>query len=220
MKGVIVCGGRATRLGPLGSVVSKSLLPVRGKPLVQHAVDTLRGLRVCDEVLLLTGHLGEQIAAFVDVAGDFGIPISPIDDNGAHSTGEAISTIAPLLGEQFLYMHANICLAPETSQLFRQALTHEQGTLFATSTATHAPTHPHVTHEGNVVRSFGERSVDRTVCSVGLACILSHHLQADALRNSNDPLEYLVTRDALENGDISLVDVGNDWVHVEYLSGF
>lgn len=63
MKTVILCGGRGTRLGPLGDQIPKALVPLNGKPCVQHIVEGYmrKGYR---EFVLCIGHRGELIVDF------------------------------------------------------------------------------------------------------------------------------------------------------------
>lgn len=57
---VIPIAGLGTRLRPHTHVRPKPLLPVAGKPILDHIMDQLAGLPI-DEVTFITGHLGEQI---------------------------------------------------------------------------------------------------------------------------------------------------------------
>jgi glucose-1-phosphate thymidylyltransferase len=60
MKGVVLAGGKGTRLHPLTRITNKHLLPIYDRPMVTYAVEALVGAGV-KEVLLVTGgtHAGE-----------------------------------------------------------------------------------------------------------------------------------------------------------------
>lgn len=66
MKGVILAGGKGTRLEPLTEITNKHLLPVGREPMIWHPVRQLAAAGVTD-ILVVTsaGHLG-------DVAGSLG----------------------------------------------------------------------------------------------------------------------------------------------------
>ncbi len=60
MKGVILAGGKGTRLHPLTRITNKHLLPIYDRPMVTYAIETLVGAGI-SEVMLVTGgtHAGE-----------------------------------------------------------------------------------------------------------------------------------------------------------------
>jgi glucose-1-phosphate thymidylyltransferase len=60
MKGVVLAGGKGTRLHPLTRITNKHLLPIYDRPMVTYAVEALVGAGV-KELLLVTGgtHAGE-----------------------------------------------------------------------------------------------------------------------------------------------------------------
>jgi glucose-1-phosphate thymidylyltransferase len=60
MKGVVLAGGKGTRLHPLTRITNKHLLPIYDRPMVTYAVEALVGAGV-REIMLVTGgtHAGE-----------------------------------------------------------------------------------------------------------------------------------------------------------------
>ncbi len=63
MKTIILCGGKGTRLGPLGERIPKTLLPLGGKPCLQHIVENYVG-KGYREFVLCIGHRAEMITDF------------------------------------------------------------------------------------------------------------------------------------------------------------
>lgn len=66
MRGVILAGGRGTRLGDTTRVTNKHLLPVYDQPMIYRPIATLRGMG-CDDILIVTG--GENVGGFAQLLG-------------------------------------------------------------------------------------------------------------------------------------------------------
>jgi len=73
MKGIVLAGGKGTRLHPLTRITNKHLLPIYDRPMVTYAVESLVGAGV-KELMLVTGgtHAGEFFRLLGD-GGEYGI---------------------------------------------------------------------------------------------------------------------------------------------------
>jgi NDP-sugar pyrophosphorylase family protein len=94
----ILAGGRATRLGQIAADLPKALIPVAGRPFVDHQLELLRrkGAR---RVVFCVGHLGDQIEAHVGDGARFGLHVSyAYDGERLLGTGGAVRRALPLLG--------------------------------------------------------------------------------------------------------------------------
>jgi glucose-1-phosphate thymidylyltransferase len=67
MKGVILAGGRGSRLYPCTLVVNKHLLPIYDQPMVYYPIQTLVKAG-CKEILIVTG--GQNPGEFMKLLGD------------------------------------------------------------------------------------------------------------------------------------------------------
>ncbi|MFA5858336.1 MAG: sugar phosphate nucleotidyltransferase [Elusimicrobiota bacterium] len=60
MKALILAGGRGKRLGKVSEGINKCMLPVRGRPLIEHSLDTAVRQKEITEVILVVGYRAED----------------------------------------------------------------------------------------------------------------------------------------------------------------
>ncbi|MFO7640065.1 MAG: nucleotidyltransferase family protein [Candidatus Competibacteraceae bacterium] len=109
MKAMILAAGRGERMRPLTDHIPKPLLPVAGQPLVVHHLQALRAAGISD-LVINTGHLGEQLPAALGDGRDWGVRITwSSEPPEALETGGGIFQALPLLDtEPFLVVNGDI----------------------------------------------------------------------------------------------------------------
>ena len=99
MKAMILAAGRGERMRPLTDKLPKPMLPVGGKPLLQHHVEALARAGYTD-LVINHARSGERIEAWFAGGGAFGVNIrySAEGDNPL-GTGGGIKRALTLLGD-------------------------------------------------------------------------------------------------------------------------
>jgi len=108
MKAMIFAAGLGTRLKPLTDKMPKALVPVAGKPMLEHVIKKLKAAGF-DEIVINVHHFAQQIIDFLKVNNIFGIQIHISDETEALlDTGGGIKKASPYFNEPFLVHNADI----------------------------------------------------------------------------------------------------------------
>ena len=79
MKAMIFAAGLGTRLKPLTDNTPKALLPINGKPMLEHVILKLKDAGF-HQIVINVHHLGDQIIDFLAANNNFGIQIHISDE--------------------------------------------------------------------------------------------------------------------------------------------
>ena len=108
MKAMIFAAGLGTRLKPYTDHMPKALVPVAGKPMLEHVINKLKVAGV-DEIVINVHHFAQQIIDFLKEKDNFGIKIWISDETEKLlDTGGGIKKAAPYFDEPFLVHNADI----------------------------------------------------------------------------------------------------------------
>ena len=129
MKGIILAGGKATRLYPITKGICKQLLPIYDKPMIYYSLSVLMLAGIRDVLVISTSHDIPRFKKLLGDGRDFGIDISYIFQ--AEPKGIAESFI---IGEDFiskdkvcLILGDNIFYGGNLTVLLREAFFLEEG---------------------------------------------------------------------------------------------
>jgi len=98
---LILCGGEGTRMRPITYETPKALVPVQGKPLVEHMFDLLKKYGVSD-VILSVGYLKEKIIAEKSNWSKLGLTISFVEETAPMGTGGPLRLAKDRLARTFI----------------------------------------------------------------------------------------------------------------------
>lgn len=76
MKGIVLAGGKATRLRPLTSITSKQLLPVYDKPMIYYPIETLIKSGIKDILIIIAPEYSGHFLNLLGSGEEFGAHFS------------------------------------------------------------------------------------------------------------------------------------------------
>ena len=95
-KAVVLAAGRGTRMRELTAEVPKPMIEVRGKPVLQHIIEGLRGARI-DQLLLIIGYRADALRDFFGDGSRYNVAIKYTTQTVQDGTGRVVD-----LGHDFV----------------------------------------------------------------------------------------------------------------------
>lgn len=131
--GVILAGGKGSRMAPFSEQYPKPLLPVCNRSVIEHQIDIMRNLDIRD-ITILIGHKGFEITRALGNGERLGVRIRYVEQTATLGIAHAVGCLEKFIDRPFLLFLGDIFFVPlDISEMMRIYTAQGGGGVLATN---------------------------------------------------------------------------------------
>jgi len=105
VKGLILSGGKGTRLRPITHTSAKQLVPVANKPVLFYGLEAMAAAGIDEVGIIIAPETGDEIRAAAGDGSDFGLTITYVEQAAPLGLAHAVLTAEQFIGDSQFVMY-------------------------------------------------------------------------------------------------------------------
>jgi len=121
MIGVILAAGKGTRMEPFSTRYPKPILPICNKPLLHYQIEMMKELDI-EEIIIVIGHLGHEIAQALGDGSDLGVKIRYVEQKETLGIAHALGKLESYISSPFLLSLGDVFFVTEDLKSMKEKM--------------------------------------------------------------------------------------------------
>ncbi|MDO8609219.1 MAG: sugar phosphate nucleotidyltransferase [bacterium] len=169
-KAIILAGGQGTKLRPYTYEVPKSMLPIKGRPLLEYTIENLKKNSITD-IIISIGYLGDQIKKHFSNGEKFGVNITYLEEKIPLQTGGSIRKLKSKINNQtFIVLHGDILTTLNVADLILFHREHKSMATIAMTTVKNPESYGQLQLHGTTLVKFYQQTAKSQIISNLINC--------------------------------------------------
>lgn len=109
MKAVVLAAGEGQRMRPLTATRPKVMLPIAGKPILEHLLNEVKGAGI-SEFVFIVGYCDKQVRSYFGGGEKWGVKIAYSEQRKQLGTADAIRMVGDMVNSNFLVINGDVII--------------------------------------------------------------------------------------------------------------